>query len=248
MGGIMKLTKAILRFITTSAVAVAFVSSASAENVASKREISAKLQSLVPFVVIDVAEHQTGLYEIVTDKGLFYSTKDGEYLVSGSIHEFKTGLPNLTEMKKQQVAKTMIDTLRPTFVTYKAPQEKYEILAFFDTSCGFCRKMHSEISRYSAMGITVHYALFPRNGLQSPSANELANVACSSNPQMALNTVMQGGAIQATSCDSPVSKHFDLGQWLGVAGTPMLFKMNGAHLREGYAPAPVILNDLQSSN
>ena len=244
----MNLTKAVLRFITTSAVALAFVSSASAESVASKREISAKLQSLVPFVVIDITEHQTGLYEIVTDKGVFYSTKDGAYLVSGSIHEFKTGLPNLTEIKKQQVAKTMIDTLRPTFVTYKAPQEKYEILAFFDTSCGFCRKMHSEISRYSAMGITVHYALFPRNGLQSGSANELANVACSSNPQMALNTVMQGGSIQASSCDSPVSKHFDLGQWLGVAGTPMLFKMNGERLREGYAPAPVILNLLQSNN
>ena len=250
MGGIMKLAK-IIRF---ASVALALSSTvftataASTSDVVSKRDISAKLQSLVPFVVIDVTEHETGLYEIVADKGVFYATKDGKHLFSGAVHQFQEGLPNLTEMKKQEVAKTMIDTLRPTFLTYKAPQQKHEIIAFFDSSCGYCRKMHSEMSRYNAMGITVHYALFPRNGLQSQSVTDLSSVACSANSQVAMNTLMQGGAIQPATCDSPVSKHYDLGQWLGVSGTPMIFNMGGEIVMEGYAPANTMLTALSTGN
>ena len=225
-----------------------------ASDIVSKRVVSEKLQSVVPFKVVEVNDHVTGLYEIVSDKGVFYSTKDGKHLFSGAIHEFKTGLPNLTELKKQQMGSKLISQLEPTFITYKAPREQFEIIAFFDSSCGFCRKMHNEISRYTAMGITVHYALYPRSGLTDPSgrpaqsAIDLGNVACASNPNLAMNTLMQSGQSTPAKCQSPVSAHYELGQWLGVQGTPMIFNMQGQLVMNGYAPANAMLQALETGN
>jgi|TARA_R110000796_G_scaffold50909_2_gene120173 thiol:disulfide interchange protein DsbC len=223
----------------------------SSVNAVNKSEISSKFQSIVPFQVVEINDHVTGLYEIVADKGIFYASKDGQFLVSGAVHQFKQGLPNLTEAKKAQIAARSIDSLRSTFVTYKAANERYEVLAFFDSSCGYCRKMHKEISQYNALGITVHYALYPRSGLTdrygqpAQSALELSDIACSENPNMALNTLMQGGAIKAVRCQSPVASHYELGQWLGVQGTPSIYDMAGNSVMPGYAPASQMLKTLQ---
>ena len=240
---------------TATLIATSFTASASSTaDIASKRDISAKLQSIVPFKVLEVNTHETSLYEIVTDKGIFYATKDAKHLFSGSIHEFENGLPNVTEMKKQQFASKMINVLRPTFITYKAPQEKHEVIAFFDSSCGFCQKMHNEISRYNAMGITVHYALYPRSGLKDRAGNparsaiDLTNVACSNNPNLAMNRLMQSGQTTPANCNSPVPKHYDLGQWLNVRGTPMTFNMQGQVVMNGYAPANTMLKALETGN
>lgn len=218
-----------------------------------KSQLSAKFQSIVPFKVIEVNSHQTGLYEIVADKGIFYASKDGQYLFSGAIHQFQQGLPNLTDHKKAQVASQTISNLRNTFVTYKAANPRYEILVFFDSSCGFCRKMHDEVSQYNAMGITVNYALYPRsgvtdrNGQPTQSTIELSNVACSSNPNIALNTLMQGGVPETIQCEAPIDEHYELGQWLGVRGTPSVYDMAGNSVSPGYTPAKQLFNTLQMS-
>ena len=92
-------------------IAVSFSSFALAQ-VESKASISQKFQQLVPFEVVEVNEHVSGLYEIVTATGIFYSSKDGNYLFSGSLHAFENGLPNLTEAKKRQVASGVIAKLK----------------------------------------------------------------------------------------------------------------------------------------
>jgi thiol:disulfide interchange protein DsbC len=261
MGGNMRLSNKLRNTSQITLATFALIASASlfagdtatlSNEQISKRDISAQFKSLVPFTIVEINEHSTGLYEIISDKGIFYATKDGKHLFSGAIHEFKQDLPNLTALRKQEFGARMISMLEPTFVTYKAPSEQYEIVAFFDTSCGFCQKMHNEMSRYNAMGITVHYALYPRSGLNDQQGNphqstiDLSNVACSSNPQLAMNSIMQGGAIRSSSCDSPVSKHYDLGQWLGVQGTPISYNMQGQIVMNGYASATSMLKALET--
>ncbi|OUX84000.1 MAG: hypothetical protein CBB95_17605 [Alteromonas sp. TMED35] len=231
-------------------IAFSFSSFALAQ-VESKASISQKFQQLVPFEVVEVNEHVSGLYEIVTATGIFYSSKDGKFLFSGSLHAFENGLPNLTEAKKRQVASGVIAKLKNTLVTYKSPNEKHEVLVFFDSTCGYCRKMHNDIRRYNAMGITVHYALYPRSGLTDrqgnpiPGVAQLSSVACSSNPQFAMNTLMQGGDVAPAQCESPVPMHYQLGQWLGVKGTPAVYDMGGNLVVPGYAPAERLLQSLE---
>lgn len=52
-------------------------------------------------------------------------------------------------------------------IVYKAPEEKHVITVFTDITCGYCRKLHEQMKDYNALGITVRYLAFPRQGLSS---------------------------------------------------------------------------------
>lgn len=52
-------------------------------------------------------------------------------------------------------------------IVYKAPDEKHVITVFTDITCGYCHKLHEEMKDYNALGITVRYLAFPRQGLES---------------------------------------------------------------------------------
>ena len=45
---------------------------------------------------------------------------------------------------------------------------------FTDVDCGYCRKLHSEITNYLENGIQVNYLAYPSEGLESkePSQGE----------------------------------------------------------------------------
>ena len=239
--------------VTTIITAAALSFGAFADDV-SKSNISKRLQTITPFSVQSVKDSVVdGLYEVVTGKGIFYTTKDGNYLFSGSIHEFKPGLRNITSERKAEMASADIDKLRSSFVTYKAPNEKHEVLVFFDTSCGYCRKMHDEMSQYNAAGITVHYAMYPRNGVSKPSANgdiftptynSMMNVVCSDNPSTTMDMVMRGTNVAPKSCSNSIKEHYELGSALGVRGTPAVYGMDGKSVMGGYAPAKALLQKL----
>ena len=242
--------KSIIATITATALCLSFGVFA---GEVSKSEISKKIQSITPFKVKSVTDSESGMYEIVTGKGIFYSTKDGEYLLSGSIHKFEPGLLNLTNERKAEFAKVDIDKLRSTFITYKAPEEKHEVIVFFDTSCGYCQKMHKEISQYNAAGITVHYAMYPRNGISKPSANgdvytptynKMMGIVCSDDPETSMNMVMRGTGLPPKSCANSIKEHYELGTQLGVRGTPAVYGMDGKSVMGGYGPAKTLLQKL----
>jgi protein-disulfide isomerase len=60
--------------------------------------------------------------------------------------------------------------------------------------------------------------------------------------------LMQSGQTTPANCQSPVSAHYELGQWLGVQGTPMIFNMQGQLVMNGYAPANAMLTALETGN
>lgn len=231
---------------------LSFSSSAYADTTLSKSALSEKFQELVPFQIVEVNDHESGMYEIVVDRGIFYATKDGEHLFTGAVHQLKTGLPNLTEQKKAQVAARIIGHLEPTFVTYPAVNEKHEVLVFFDSSCGYCHKLHRELAQYNDMGITVHYALYPRsgttfNGQPTQEYTNLSAVSCAANKELAMNTLVSGQTLRPSNCESQVQNHYQLGQWLGVAGTPAIFNMDGNPVAKGYMPARQLIQTLGAS-
>ncbi len=54
--------------------------------------------------------------------------------------------------------------LKKEMIVYKAPQEKHVITVFTDITCGYCHKLHEQMADYNALGITVRYLAFPRQG------------------------------------------------------------------------------------
>lgn len=214
--------------------------------------ISKKLTDITGFKVESVQEGSTGLYEIVTDKGIFYATADGEHLFNGSLHTFEDGLFNITQQRKIDVAEARIDSIKGDFVSYPAANEKHELMVFFDTTCGYCRKMHNEMSRYNALGITINYAIWPRQGvymrgsnLHTQSYKNMESIVCSPNPAMAMNMVMRDTPIEQSSCENTIEESFNLGQWLEVSGTPAVYDMKGNLVSRGYLPPEAMLRALE---
>ncbi|MFC3034148.1 thioredoxin fold domain-containing protein [Pseudoalteromonas fenneropenaei] len=212
--------------------------------------IADKLTNLTGFEIKSISEHESGLYEIVTDRTVMYSTHDGKHLINGQIHRFENGLLNLTAERKAEEAAKEIARIKPSFVSYKAPNEKYEAVVFFDTTCGFCKKMHREMSQYNAAGITIHYAIWPRQGVYLPQSNNqlytqsylnMQSIVCAKNPEMAMNMVMRDETIDKAECKNEIEASYNLGQWLGVAGTPAIYSTNGRLISRGYAPAEELL-------
>ena len=82
----------------------------------------------------------------------------------------------------------------------------------------------------------MRYLAFPRAGLNSESYNKAVSVWCADNPQEAMTSAKQGEEVETKTCPNPVADEYQLGQQLGVRGTPSIVLNNGEMI-PGYVPA-----------
>ena len=180
-----------------------------------------------------------GLYEVVYGAQIFYATKDGRYLVQGDILDVN-GQSNLTEHRRTGVRLSAINKVsddKMIIFTPQAPQKvKHTITVFTDIDCGYCRKMHSEIDTYLNEGIRVRYMSFPRTGLNTPSYYKAVAVWCAKDRKDALTRAKKDEAVEQKTCDNPVKEEMQLGEQVGVSGTPTIITDTG-RLLPGYVPA-----------
>ena len=227
----------------------------------SKSDISAKLQEAFASknMVLDVRKVEKSpiesFYQVITDKGLFYVNDTGEHIFSGSLLSVSDGMKNLTQTRMAVENKIELNKLRGEFLTYRAPNEKHEILVFYDTTCGYCNKLHGEIAQYNALGITVHYAAYPRSGVIDPRTNQisqstqqLASIWCAPDDQkhQTFEMVTRRQPVPASNCDHSIEEQYKLGQILGVEGTPAVFDMDANLVARGYMPAQAMLNQIEN--
>lgn len=252
------LLESVMNLLTASIVAALSLSSFTTFAASPTDEIATKLNDVTGFVVKEISVNDAGLYEAVTDKGVFYVTQDGNHLINGQLHELADGLRNLTMIKKAELAAIEMDSLRDSFITYKATtsEELHELVVFFDLTCGYCQKLHNDIARYNALGVTIHYAMWPRQGVKerqrpdmyTQSFMNMQNIVCNENPLMALNTGMRGGDVPHNECENKIEAMYDLGNQLGVRGTPAIYNMEGMEVSRGYLPPADLVMNLSKQN
>lgn len=180
-----------------------------------------------------------GLYQIELSGGrLLYATPDGQQLIQGAIFDVSGERPrNLTaEAEARGVARTLNAIPASDLIIFAPPEPKTHVTVFTDPDCGYCRKLHLEMEELNALGIEVRYAAFPRSGMQTPTAATMQSIWCAKDRQGAMNLAKQGKPVPAATCDNPVEGQFELGQQIGVQGTPAIFMANG-RLIPGYQPA-----------
>lgn len=251
---------------TPLALAIAFAAlplASLASEAMTKSDISRKFQQIsqngqAPLKVEAVEESPLpGFYQVITDKGIIYASKDGNHLLSGSVHKFEVGMQDLTKERLLVEREKDINKLKGDFITYRAPNQKHEVIVFYDTTCGFCHKLHSEINNYLQQGITVHYAAFPRNGVFDPrTAGQKTNgylalqdIWCTdnSNKNLAFDLVAKGTSLPRRDCQTSIEEQFNLGVKLGIQGTPAIISMRGDIVVPGYAPATQLKARLESA-
>jgi len=178
----------------------------------------------------------SGLYEVMVGPQLFYVSADGKYLLSGKLFDIDNR-DDLTTPKISQAKAQAIEAVGDENMVIFAP-EKYQhtVTVFTDIDCGYCQKLHSEIDDYNKLGIRVRYLMYPRAGIGSDSYDKAVTVMCADDRKDAVTRSKAGEKLEKKECDNPVKDHFELGQSLGVSGTPAVFLESGDML-PGYIPA-----------
>ncbi len=203
------------------------------------QKIKAKLTESFPTHIPDRISRSPvdGLYQAVYGTQIIYVTEDARYVFHGVIMDLEDGNKNLTEQATGEARKAFMSTVNAQqSISFGADKPKHTITVFTDIDCGYCRKLHNEMDQYASYGIKINYLMFPRNGLQSPSYTKSVSVWCSDDREDALTRAKNGESIPSTECENPVANHFDVGQKLGVTGTPAIVTANG-DLMPGYVPA-----------
>ena len=211
-------------------VAVAFSGAAHADDAAIKQSL-AKLgvqsSEILPAPV-------AGMKAVLTSSGVLYVTEDGKHIIQGPMYDVSDAQPvNVTS----QMLMPHLNALAKEMIVYKAPQEKHVITVFTDITCGYCQKLHSEMADYNALGITVRYLAFPRQGIGSEAEKDMKAVWCAKDRNKAFDDAMSGKGVKPASCDMDIANHYALGVQFGVNGTPAVV-LNDGYVVPGYqAPA-----------
>ena len=187
-----------------------------------------------------------GILMVQVNGDIVYTTSDGKYLIQGRVIDMDTR-EDLTEAAKAEVRRELlagIDTSRQ--ITFSPDEPEYELMVFTDIDCGYCRKLHAQMAEYNEQGIAISYMAFPRAGIGSPSYEKAVSVWCAENPQEAMTQAKAGANPDPKQCDNPIAEQYQLGQQLGVTGTPALLTADGS-LIPGYVPPEQLRQRLDAS-
>ena len=226
------------------------VSLAQEDGELSKEELAALLVGVEASEIAD--SPMPGVYEIAIGSNIAYVTADGRYLLQGDLYDLSTN-ENVTEARRARERVNVlagIDTADMIIFSPEPGDVKHTVTIFTDIDCGYCRQFHSEIAKVNELGIEIHYLFYPRTGPDTDSWFKADMVWCSG-PEArnsALTLAKLGGQIPDETCDSsPVSDHYELGQLVGVRGTPAMFSESGEQLG-GYLPPAELLDRLNDSS
>ena len=204
---------------------------------------SAMAQALPQYTIDKIEPHAgSGLYTVTLKNGpVLHVTKDGGYFIAGDLYQIDgQKLVNETEQQKMAQLEQIPES---EMVIYKAPQEKAHITVFTDISCGYCRMLHKEVGELNDMGITVRYLAYPRAGVGSSVYNDMVSIWCSDDPKKWLSAAKQGKPVPENKCTNPVAGQYQLGNAIGVRGTPSIVLDNGKFI-PGYLPAAELAKEL----
>ena len=226
------------------------ISAIAAEADAELEAVRAKVAGM--FDIIEpgdiVASPVDGWYTVQKGSIVAYVSNDGRYLLQGDLIDLDRGV-NLTELSRNDARRVLVASLKDEDSILFSPAEvKHSVTVFTDIDCTYCRKLHSEIDQYMDQGIAVRYVLYPRNGRRSHAWTTSENVWCSKDRNNALTAAKLDREFETSSCDaSMIARHYQLGQEVGLTGTPAIVTEDGT-LIGGYVPAAALSTRLEQDS
>ncbi len=208
---------------------------------AEETRVRAALGKLVPGAVVESVRpsRMPGVSEAIIAGQVLYVSSDGRFLLQGKLFDVQKG-EDLTAEAESGLRRSALSKVgSDQRISFKAMNEKHKVTVFTDIDCGYCRKLHQQMSAFNAAGISVDYLMFPRQGMPSVSFDKAAFVWCAVDQQDALTTSMRDGEIADSAqktCKHPVEATMKLGQQLAKLGTPTIVAADGSVLG-GYVDA-----------
>jgi|TARA_R100001440_G_scaffold5359_4_gene11471 thiol:disulfide interchange protein DsbC len=212
-----------------------------------QNEVDARHLNKIGIEVLSTAPGEIdGYVRAVTNQGMFYVSDDGTRLISGNVFDITGKEPvNLSEAAMANVRLKMLEGFTDDMIVYPAENEKYEVTIFTDTTCGYCQRLHQNMSSYHAEGITIKYLAFPRGGMSSKGARQLETVWCADDKKAAIAAFKDEESFSGSSnCSNPVAEHYQLGKSFGVTGTPAIILPDG-RMVPGALPASRLVAEIK---
>jgi len=234
--------------IRTLALFAALSFGAAAAN--ADEDISKQLTKAVGKVLPDVAVTSIekgpvdGIYEVMLGPTVLYISADGRYIFKGDVFDLKS-LDNVTAQRRGAARVEAFADIGVEQMIEFSPDgpAKRTVYVYTDIDCGYCRKMHLEVDELNDAGIAVRYLAYPRSGIGGESYDKAVAVWCSTNRQEALTASKAGKKLKLATCPNPVKEHYQMGEAMGVRGTPAVYSDTGESIG-GYVPAKELIRIL----
>jgi thiol:disulfide interchange protein DsbC len=184
-----------------------------------------------------------GMYLTTIDGVSGYVSADGRYFIVGDMLDLKSRT-NVTEEKRKATRRELLKKIGPGEAIVFGPEKpKYTVTVFTDADCPYCRKLHEEVGELEKKGVEVRYVAFPRAGPGSKTWRTMTAVWCAEDRREALERATRGEEVTAANkcSEAVIAKHYELGQKLGIRGTPMIVLSDGTSLSGYTAPDKLLV-------
>ena len=205
-----------------------------------------KLDTGIPIESIKPSPME-GVYMVTLQGGhVLYTSASGKHLIRGDMMEIRdSGLVNLSEEIRSKANAERLQAVKPEEMIVFPPKGKTKavVYAFTDVDCGYCRKLHQEVTAMNDLGIELRYLAFPRGGERSAAYSKMVDAWGAKNKQQAITDMMAGKPVTSTleakqkaANKAIIDSQYQLGIEMGVNGTPAMILENGQMI-PGYRPA-----------
>ena len=122
-----------------------------------KEELITKLTAVLPAEtkIVDLTKTPVAnIYKLdLEDMQSVYVSSGGDFLIIGEIFKITDqGFLNVTELERDAERKSIILALdNSELISFPAENELFSVVIFTDIDCGYCRKLHGEISEYLSL-------------------------------------------------------------------------------------------------
>ena len=210
-----------------------------------KQTINQRVASIDPRLKVDGIgpAPMAGLYEVTIGARVVYFSEDGKYLVLGELIDTQTK-ENLTEARKAAITNSILaDFGADQMIVIGPANAKRYVTVFTDVDCPYCARFHRDVPRLNEAGVQVRYLLFPRTGIGSRSYQRSVGVWCADDQIESIGIAKAGGEVEFKECSNPVAQHYELGQEVGIRGTPAII-LDSGHMIAGYIPVDQLIGEL----
>jgi thiol:disulfide interchange protein DsbC len=246
------MSKSLLRACLSTAIAATLlVAGASAQQVPKgdpKSDARAAIAKKFPGLKAEDVRPSAvpGMFEVALGADTVYVSADGKYLIAGDLYEVETR-NNLTESGRADLRrKVFAEVDERDMIIFAPAKTKHTITVFTDVDCGYCRKLHGEIEELNKLGVRVRYMAYPRSGPGTEDWSKMEAVWCAKDRKAAITQAKRGEPLKSAECGAtPVAKQYELGEEVGVRGTPAIYTARGDYIG-GYLTPDKMLETLES--
>lgn len=186
------------------------------------------------------------IYEVLIGTDVIYVTGDARFIFKGDLIDVQ-GRRNISKDVREETRADFLKKIPVNeYIEFPSANNKHTVYVFTDVDCGYCRQLHMDVPVLNEHLITVRYLAYPRGGTESYTYEKMVDIWCAEDRLQAMTDAKSGVPVKAADCKNPVANQYELGQKMGVRGTPAIFLEDGRDM-PGYLPPGKLLEALSAS-